>query len=114
MKFRRRHWILFSIIFFISAFVILPRTNILPFSSYLWQSGTLYRYSMSKSLVNKVNNSKINRSQIIELLGQPDDSSSSYLHYFLKSNNLIIGLDSYWLSIWFNGSKVVASVGRED
>jgi len=115
MRFRKKTiWILFSIIIFLVVFGILPRINILPFSNYLWQSGTLFRYSMSKSLAKKINNSKLNRTQIIELLGQPDDSSASNLHYFLKSNNFIFGLDSYWISIQVTDSRPIASVCKED
>jgi hypothetical protein len=110
MKVKNKFLIYFSIAFFLFAVVILPGTNILPFSRYIWHSGTLYRYSMSKSLVKKVNNSKLNRTQIIDLLGQPDDSSAFKISYFLKSNNLILGLDCYFLRIQFTDAGTTVNL----
>lgn len=96
--------------------VFLPGKNIVPFNSSLWHKFPRYRYSMSNSLVEKINNKHLHQNDIIFLIGQPDyrDDNDSAFTYFLKSNAFIFGLDSYWLDITFKDSTIVTSIYRTD
>lgn len=83
----------------------------IPFDSVRWKENHSLRFSMSESLINKLNKEKPDRKEIINLLGGKQDLDffkSDSIEYFLKSEALV-GLAYACIVIDFKDDKFEAA-----
>ncbi len=82
------------------------------FSSEEWKSKN-DRYEMSEDLVERFLSEKPSWDEVVELLGYDglgDPEGKTLMIFWLRSNDLIFGLDSDWLEIKFENGHVKESV----
>lgn len=83
----------------------------IPFDSVRWKENHTLRFSMSESLIDKLNKEKPDRKEILNLLGGKQDLDffkSDSVEYFLKSEALV-GLAYACIVIDFKGDKFEAA-----
>jgi hypothetical protein len=91
--------------------------NDIKYNNILWKQSinNNIKYYMAKDIIKIITENKFEKEDILKMLGEPDFESANNFIYFLKNNNLVIGMDAYFLLLEFVDDKCVkANIIRED